>query len=169
MAIPRLRAWPAVSMAVLSVVAALAVAAPASAASSATQRQVDAYLAGHPGGQQINSREISYSNGTFIVTVVPAVATSAPDCPPGWFCFYAHTNFGYPRGKLSDCGWQDLSTWGWQNRTESVHYNLSTGSVAFIGESGSTDSVLFTVDTGRRAIADVSPYRNQADFVYRYC
>lgn len=138
------------------------------------QQQVDAYLAEHPGGEQINATEISYGGGVFIVTVVREVGTLAsPDCPSGWFCFYDDLNYGYPRGKLSSCGWQDLAWWAWHDRTESVHYNLSTGSVWFInhgeGTSHSNDVSLFDANTVVRARADVSPYRNVADHVYRYC
>lgn len=134
------------------------------------QSRVDAYLAAHPGGKQINATEISYGDGAFVVTVVPQPGTlGAPDCPSGWFCFYDVINYGYPRGKLSDCGWQDLGWWGWRNRTESVHYNMSIGSVVFIDETGSIDTSLFTASTTRRTIPDVNPYRNRADYVYRYC
>ena len=68
-------------------------------------------------------------------------------------------------GRLSDCGWQWLSTWAWQYRTESVHYNMSSGATHFY--YGST--WLYQVGTARRTIADVSPYRNWADRVNRVC
>lgn len=144
-------------------------AGPASAAPDPVPAQVAAYLAAHPGGRQISATDIEYG-GVFVVTVVrPAGALAAPDCPAGWFCFYDRTNFNYPRGKLSDCGDQDLGRWGWRNRTESVHYNISSGKATFINESGATDTSLFTVSSSRRTIADVSPHRNKADYVYRYC
>jgi hypothetical protein len=134
------------------------------------QHLVDAYLANHPGGRQINATEIAYGDGDgdFIVTVVRPVGTLAgPDCPSGWFCFYEYTFYRYPRGKLSDCGLQDLREWSWRNRTESVHYNMSSGSVTFIDENGPT--ALFWVGTSKRTIGDVGVYRNRADFVYRSC
>jgi hypothetical protein len=53
-------------------------------------------------------------------------AAALPDCPSGWFCFYDGTNFNYPRGRLSDCGWQDLGRYGWSDRTSSI--DNSTGS-----------------------------------------
>jgi hypothetical protein len=128
------------------------------------------YLAAHPGGTPINATEIAYPGG-LIVTVTPPAGqlVAAADCPPGWFCFYDGVNFGYPRGRLSDCGFQDLATWGWTNRTESVHYNMSTGSVAFYNHTSGGDTRLFTISTSRRTDNDVSPYRNQADRVYRFC
>jgi hypothetical protein len=156
-------------LAALGLILALAAAVPALTRAAQIQRQVIAYLTSHPGGRQINPTDISYGNGAFIVSVVRLAPLAAPDCPSGWFCFYDGINYGYPRGKLSSCGFQDLGTWGWRNRTESVHYNMSTGSVTFINETGTTDTSLFSVSTSRRTIADVSPYRNQADYVYRYC
>lgn len=136
------------------------------------QQLVDDYLAAYPGGVQINATDIAY--GILIVSVAPEPGILAtPDCPSGWFCFYDDINFGYPRGKLSSCGWQDLAWWGWHDRTESVHYNMSSGSVWFINHASGTthtnDVLLFQVSTAVRTDADVSPYRNMADHVYRDC
>lgn len=152
----------------------LAPSTPAAAGGlSDTDGQVRAYLAAHPGGQPISANDISYGGGAFIVTVVRSSRAASPDCPAGWFCFYEHVNFGYPRGKLSDCGWQDLAPYGWRDRTESVHYNLLSGSVAFFNHGVSaqhTDDVrLFTVGTAQRTLANTGGNRNRADHVYRYC
>ncbi|WP_040392747.1 peptidase inhibitor family I36 protein [Catelliglobosispora koreensis] len=139
------------------------------------QAKIDAHLARYPGGTQISDTEVAYAGGTFVITfAAPEVSVNGvADCPSGWFCFYEHTNFGYPRGKLSSCGWQDLAWWGWHDRTEAVHFNQSGGSVVFISHVGppdhSYDYGLFSVSTGRRTISDVYPYRNMADHVYRYC
>jgi hypothetical protein len=164
--IPHRRAL--VPLAILALILAIA-AAPGLDRVAQIQRQVAAYLVSHPGGRQINTTDIEYGNGRFIVTVAQVVPLASPDCPSGWYCFYDGVNFTYPRGKLSDCGFQDLGTWGWRNRTDSVHYNMSSGSVTFINETGTTDTSLFSVSTTRRTIADVSPYRNMADYVYRFC
>ena len=43
----------------------------------------------------------------------------------------------------------------------------SPRSVAFLNETGSTDTVLFTAGTSRRTVADVNPHRNKADYVSR--
>lgn len=166
---------------IAAVVLALAVAVPAPAWSMpatgmSVQDQIDRYLAAAPGGTQISPTEISYADATFVVTFVrPPTANLAAtaDCPSGWFCFYDGINYTYPRGKLSSCGWQDLADWGWNDRTESVHYNLSTGSVSYINHQTqpdhSDDVFLFSVSTTNRLDADVAPYRNMADHVYRYC
>ncbi|WFE26014.1 peptidase inhibitor family I36 protein [Solwaraspora sp. WMMD791] len=136
------------------------------------EQQIAEYLAAHPGGVRINETELAYSDGRFIVSVARPAGTAplaGPDCPSGWFCFYDGTNYGYPRGRLSDCGWQDLGNWGWRNRTESAHYHLGYGSTTFLDETGATDSKLFVISAANRAVADVSPHRNRADYVYRIC
>lgn len=179
-----MKSFALVTLAVLTLLLSTATAGAAAPAdtsagrAAALQRQVDAYLAAHPGGKQINETEIAYGGGAFIVAVAPApggsgaagdvVTLASPDCPSGWFCFYDGVNFTYPRGRLSDCGWQDLGWWGWRNRTESAHSNTS-GTVYFLGETGDTDTIYFSVSPSRRSIADVSPNRNRADYVYRQC
>ncbi|MCW2881526.1 MAG: hypothetical protein JWQ95_5626 [Sphaerisporangium sp.] len=90
------------------------------------RQQVALQLRIAPGGVQTSRNEISYGNGTFVVTyALPGQVTAAAvaDCPSGWYCFYDGKSFGYPRGKLSSCGWQDLANWGWNDRTTSVHNN----------------------------------------------
>jgi hypothetical protein len=136
------------------------------------QAQIDAHLAAYPGGTQISPTEVSYGDGMFVMTFErPSYSIEgSPDCPGGWFCFYDYINYGYPRGKLSDCGKQDLAKWGWRDRTESVHYHQTSGSVAFIADlGGGVEYYLFSVNTSRRAINDVGWARNMADLVLRFC
>ncbi|MEV0570771.1 peptidase inhibitor family I36 protein [Dactylosporangium sp. NPDC050588] len=161
--------------AIVALVGAALVATPVRAVAAPgdgpSQHLVDAYLAENPGGVQTGPSDISYSGGRFVVTVTrPAASLAGADCPSGWFCFYDKINFGYPRGRLSDCSWQDLGTWGWRNRTESVAYNLGSGYVTFLDTDG-TYIALFSVgayNSGKaRSIADVGAGRNRADEVYR--
>jgi len=172
---PSCRPVLAVAATLILIIATPAAAAPTQRPHPPTvQQQIDAQLAKAPGGKQISPTEVSYGNGTFVITfVAPANTSVGADCPGGWFCFYDRTGYGYPRGKLSSCGWQDLAWWAWNDRTESVHYNISTGSVAFINHTGapdhSDDVVLFSVGANSRYRSDVAPYRNMADHVYRYC
>ncbi|WP_169734300.1 peptidase inhibitor family I36 protein [Hamadaea tsunoensis] len=153
---------------------AITPATPAAAADS-LQRQIDSYLATHPGGTQINATDLSYSSGQFIVTFgrppAGAAAATTSICPSGWFCFFTDPDYGGLRGKLSSCGWQDLAYWGWDNQVMSAYYNLSTGSVDFLNHVGSggshaTDTVEFTIGTSRRGAALVMP---TADHVNRHC
>jgi hypothetical protein len=143
-----------------------AIPAAGAASSGPASAAVAAYLAVHPGGVPIGDSEISYGGGRFIVTLArPANTLAGADCPSGWFCFYDRVGFGYPRGRLSDCGTQDLGNWGWQFRTESAHYNLSSGRTAFRYNS----TTLFEVGSANRTRADAAPYRNRANRVHRYC
>lgn len=131
-----------------------------------------AYLQQHPGGTKLDSNEVRY--GAIIVTVTrPAITAAATaDCPAGWYCFYEGTNYTYPRGKLSSCGWQDLTQHSWGNRIESAYYDLLNGRVTFYDRKTSDpddDAALFTISVTTRGDPDTSPGRNKADYVYRTC
>ncbi|WP_169949186.1 peptidase inhibitor family I36 protein [Microbispora sp. H11081] len=93
------------------------------------RQQVELQLKVAPGGVQTSRNEVSYDKGRFVVTYAlpgqAALAAGVADCPSGSFCFYDGKDYGYPRGKLRDCGWQDLATWGWNDRTTSVHNNTN--------------------------------------------
>ncbi|MET8372562.1 peptidase inhibitor family I36 protein [Micromonospora profundi] len=129
-------------------------------------QEMAAYLAAHPGGKAINDNEISYDGGAFVVSLRRPIGTlAAADCPSGWFCFYEWPNYGYPRGRLADCGRQSLATWQWQFRVESAHYNLGSGTVSFYYY----DSRLFDIGAGNRVRSDASPYRNWPNYVERRC
>ncbi|GAA2412322.1 peptidase inhibitor family I36 protein [Nonomuraea africana] len=142
------------------------------------QRQIDLQMELYPGGTQIAPNEVSYAGGRFVVTYADPgrIGTlGSPDCPSGWFCFYDNTYFGYPRGKLSDWGVQDLSAYSWSDRTESVHSN-TTACVSFwnhrdpqhpVNQIGTNDEWLFTVDNYTRSISNVGTDRNMADHVLR--
>ncbi|MFI9639406.1 hypothetical protein ACIG87_04945 [Micromonospora sp. NPDC051925] len=152
-----------------AVLATAVVPGPALAASAerATHhREMAAYLAAHPGGTVINDNEVSYGDGAFVVTLrAPVRANAVADCPLGWYCFYDRPQFGYPRGKLSSCGRQNLATWDWQFRIESAHYNMGSGSVTFYYY----DTRLFSIGAGDRTRTDASPNRNWANYVSRTC
>lgn len=166
-------------IAVLLATILIAALAPAAAAQPSTpervQQQINDHLARHPGGKQINTHEIAYDGGTFIIGfAAKGYTTQGADCTSGWFCFYDHPNYVWPRGRLSDCGWQDLTRWGWHNRVESAYYNMNIGSVIFIDHGPysdhSADIGLFTTSTSKRAVPELTTHhRNKADHVYRYC
>ena len=141
------------------------------------QRQIDTQLRIAPGGRQTAVNEVSYDNGKFVVTyALPGQARPAAvqDCPSGWFCFYDHTVYGYPRGKLSSCGWQDLATYGWSDRTESSA-NATSDDVEYINHydkgnpaNGHTYDQYLWDDLPFFQKGNV-PYPNMADHVYRFC
>jgi hypothetical protein len=107
---------------------ALAQLARQASTTAELKQQIALQLRIAPGGKQTAVNEVSYDDGRFVVTyALPgARAAALPDCPSGWFCFYDGTNFNYPRGRFSDCGWQDLGRYGWSDRTSSI--DNSTGS-----------------------------------------
>ena len=149
---------------------AAAYAAPVQQAANVQQR-INAHLAAHPGGRQINKNEISYGHGAFIMTFQtrqgPGVAATGA-CPRGWFCFYPRSDFGGVYGKLSSCGWQDLGWWNWRDKTQSAYYNLSRGSVIFYRDLNGRSEQIFALSTSARALPTV-PFPKQADYVLRIC
>jgi hypothetical protein len=143
-----------------------AVVAPTTGA--VTGARVAAYLDTHPGGTPLDANTISYAGGALIVSLrAPASVLGSPDCPLNWFCFYDRPNFGYPRGKLSDCGTQDLATWYWQDRVESVH-NKTSSTVDFYDGSVGSGPLLFSVGANGTK-SSVTPYQNRANYVTRHC
>ncbi|WP_344055000.1 peptidase inhibitor family I36 protein, partial [Planotetraspora silvatica] len=123
-----------------------------------------------PGGKQTSLNEVSYDNGKFVVTyALPGqqVALGVADCPSGWFCFYDNINFGYPRGKLSSCGTQDLATWGWRNRISSVD-NSTTNSVEYWADASPFGTRYLFTNYNPGALSSLV-YDNEADLVNRNC
>lgn len=142
------------------------------------QAQIDAHLKRAPGGKQINENEISYGDGRFVVTfALPGQDSgtdhrklNASDCnTTGWYCFYDGINFTYPRGRLSDCGWQDLDDFGWSDRTESVAQPPYEWYVLYLNHLDSGDQTIFWTDDLWNEDSDVSPYRNMADHADKWC
>ncbi|MFC7245304.1 peptidase inhibitor family I36 protein [Catellatospora aurea] len=170
------------ALAIAAATAALSVpptAALAAAPEPTLQHQIDGYLAAHPGGTQINATEISYSQGKFVVTFgtrpnrAAAAAGPVADCPSGWFCFWDQPDYAGLRGRLSSCGWQDLATWDWNDRTMSAYYAMGSGSAQFLNHAAGTsahtrDTVLFTISTSKRGLRLV-PSPGMADHVNRIC
>lgn len=150
----------------VAVATALTTAVGPAAAAVHAGTPAAAYLARHPGGQLLNSHEVSYDDGAFVVTLGPDNGVAAaPDCPSGWFCFWDGTSYSGPRGKLSSCGWQNLATYDWEYRVASAYYNLDRGAVQFrYGNTG-----LFQVGVSARSIPNAGAYKDLATTVYRYC
>lgn len=149
------------------------------------QQQVRTQLKLYPGGVQTAHNEISYNEGRFVITFAePRNTTDArtvgilgsPDCPSGWFCFYDNLNYGYPRGKLSDCGAQDLSPYNWGDRTESMHNNTSS-EVSYWNHIGAFHGY-FSIEPPDDPVSYLDPGsyentnsedRNKVDHVLRLC
>lgn len=124
-----------------------------------------------PGGKQTSPNEVSYDNGKFVVTYAlpEQVALGVADCPSGWFCFYQDINFGYPRGKLSDCGTQDLAPYGWRDRISSAD-NSTTNSVEYWEYLNYETTLYLFTNYNPGAISYVGDdYNDRADIVHRNC
>ncbi|MBY8872332.1 hypothetical protein K7640_10825 [Micromonospora sp. PLK6-60] len=160
------RAYRMVVAAVLGGVLIVAGAPVPTPGMAAASREMSDYLAAHPGGVPVSANEISYGDGAVLVTLRPPVGVYAlADCPWGWYCFYDRPDFGYPRGKLSSCGRQNLADWQWQFRIGSAHYNMASGSATFYYN----DTALFSVGVGNPVRADAAPWRDWANYVNRRC
>ncbi len=138
----------AIRLGLLATVAATALAVPsaipsASAAQTTTQARVPQnvaqQLAWYPGGKQINANEVSYKNGTVIVSFPSSAATaSSPGvtdlfgnihgCPAGkpdnrWYCFYQDKDFKgrMVKWNLPHChkNWLAFNDVGFNNETSS--------------------------------------------------
>jgi Peptidase inhibitor family I36 len=133
------------------------------------QRQIALQLRVAPGGTQTAVNEVSYDGGRFVVTyALPGQRVAgSPDCPSDWFCFYDNPDYGYPRGKLSDYGWQDLYRWRWHDRTESVD-NSTNSAVDFDNHtSGGHANDVFLFCVSRFSSNPRTSHPNTADHVDR--
>jgi hypothetical protein len=137
------------------------------APSAAVRQQMSDQLRLAPGGVRTGPTQITYGGGRFVVDFAAStgVALAAADCPRYWVCFYDGTNYGYPRGRLQDCGQQDLATWGWRNRINSAHDNQGA-SADFWDVENDYDG--FWVDYPGR-VPDVGTAKNKVDLIYINC
>ncbi len=102
-------------------------------------------------------------------------AAPTPDHTDGcrMLCLYDRISFGHPRGSVSTCGRTDLHAYGWHNRLESAEFRASSGRAVFysVGATAAAhdDYPLFFLSPSHRRMADVNPFRNQADYVLVEC
>ncbi|BEL06435.1 hypothetical protein Q0Z83_046260 [Actinoplanes sichuanensis] len=146
-------------------------AALAKAPNAAVRQQMRDQLDRAPGGKVTGPAQITYGNGAFVVDFAPpagattAAVLAAPNCPQYWVCFYDLTNYGYPRGKLQDCGQQDLATWGWRNRANSGHNNHTASSQLW-----DIDAYIGYVDmVPGQAVSDFGNAKNRTDLININC
>jgi hypothetical protein len=159
--------------------AAPATAAPALLSKQATtaaelKAQIDLQMKLYPGGTRVGDNEVSYDGGRFVVTYAkPGAARAlAPDCPSNWQCFYDRVDFGYPRGKLSDPIWEDLSQYGWHDRAESLHNNTNGYAVLYqnhrAGRTDHNDDHYVTCLPSSSWMPNLVGDRNKIDHTYTH-
>jgi hypothetical protein len=148
--------------------------------SPTAQAQIDRQLLQVSGGEEISRHEVSYSDGNFVVGFSDPGHrdTSATDCPRGWICFYERRGYGWPRARLTACGWTDLGWWEWNDRVESVRNNTGSA-LEFINhddhfnpaDGHRFDKRLFRMIPYQQltAVPGTAKPPDQADYVIRSC
>ncbi|MGJ7414590.1 peptidase inhibitor family I36 protein [Streptomyces cinereoruber] len=103
------------------------------------QRQIDKQMKITPGGKQIGVNQIAWRGGKAVMTFpLPGEkrarsvdetfgALGTPNCSYLWTCLYEHSNFDGRRLTWSDCNFENLANWGFNDQTTSWHNNQSRG------------------------------------------
>ncbi|MCP3821226.1 peptidase inhibitor family I36 protein [Streptomyces sp. A3M-1-3] len=103
------------------------------------QKQIDKQLATTPGGKQIGVNQIAWRGGKAVMTFpLPgekkaravgeaAVPLGSPNCRYAWTCLYEHSNWDGRRLTWSDCNFENLADWGFNDQTTSWHNNQTRG------------------------------------------
>lgn len=104
------------------------------------QAQIDNQLAiSKGGGKQISQNEIAWDNGTVVMTFPWPKGVVGPmdqrDCDHLWTCLYENANFNRPphpdgrRLAFSDCIFEELANYGFQDKATSWHNNQTDGTI----------------------------------------
>ncbi|OEJ24875.1 hypothetical protein BGM19_26130 [Streptomyces agglomeratus] len=121
------------------------------------QKQIDQQLATTPGGEQTGVNEISWRGGKAVMTFPlpgekraravnePLGALGTPNCNYAWTCLYEHANFDGRRLTWSDCNFENLANWGFNDKTTSWHNNQTRGTQTHVYNwTGSSWALLWT-------------------------
>jgi hypothetical protein len=165
----RIRSIVLATAAIGALIAAGAGPAAAAPTASSLQQQIDEQLRLAPGGTQTSANQIAWRNGTVVMTFPQGgVGTfAASDCPAGWFCFWQHSNFEGRRLQFSDCGQQDLVTYGFRNQTSS--WRNRTSSVIAVWQEDVIDDLLWTEPAQSQSSYVGAADNDRADYFNRLC
>lgn len=124
---------------------------------SKLQGQIDKQMAMTPGGKQIGVNQVSWRDGKVVMTFPlpgekkaravnePLGALGTPNCSYLWTCLYEHANFDGRRLTWSDCNFENLADWGFNDKTTSWHNNQSRGTQTHVYNwTGSSWALLWT-------------------------
>lgn len=145
-----------------SAVMALAAATPAAAttapASTPMQQRVNSALAAEPGGVQTAWNEVSWADGTIVLTLAPlaptfAVAAQVSNCASGKFCAYSAVGYGGNKLTFSTCT-SNLSVAGLQAPVRSIANSRTSGTVT--AYNGSSPVLTVAAGTGKNTLATVT-------------
>ncbi|MGW6705083.1 peptidase inhibitor family I36 protein [Streptomyces sp. NPDC054956] len=121
------------------------------------QKQIDEQLALTPGGKQISLNQASWRDGKAVMTWPlpgetkargvnePAAALGSPNCSYQWTCLYEHDQWNGRRLTWSDCNFENLANWGFNDQTSSWHNNQTNGTKTYVYNwTGSSWELLWT-------------------------
>jgi hypothetical protein len=105
------------------------------------QKQIDEQMALTPGGKQIGVNQVAWRDGKAVMTFPlpgekqaravdePVGTLGSANCSYTWTCLYEHANYDGRRLTWSDCGFVNLSSWNFIDKTSSWHNNQTSGTV----------------------------------------
>ncbi|MFD9334160.1 peptidase inhibitor family I36 protein [Streptomyces sp. NPDC060028] len=108
------------------------------------QKQIDEQLAQTPGGKRIGLNQAAWRDGKAVMTWPlpgetkaravnePSAALGSPNCSYGWTCLYEHANYDGRRLTWSDCNFENLATWGFNDKATSWHNNQTNGTITTV-------------------------------------
>lgn len=121
------------------------------------QRRIDEQMERTPGGEQTGVNQIAWRGGKAVMTFpLPGEKKAravdetlgplgTPNCSYLWTCLYEHSNFDGRRLTWSDCNFENLANWGFNDQTTSWHNNQSRGTRTHVYNwTGSSWALLWT-------------------------
>ncbi|MGW0775907.1 peptidase inhibitor family I36 protein [Streptomyces sp. NPDC002835] len=105
------------------------------------QKQIDEQLEITPGGEQIGVNQVAWRDGKTIMTFPlpgekkaravgePVTTLGTANCSYTWTCLYEHASYEGRRLTWQDCAFNNLSTWGFNDKASSWHNNQTSGTV----------------------------------------
>jgi hypothetical protein len=160
-------------------------------AEAALEAEIEALLREHPDATRYDERSISWDDGK-VVLVLPDPRTSegsprdvgtgpesvanasealtagqAHGCPSGWYCVYEHANWDASGRRLqfSDCTRNDLSNYGFRDKTSSwVNNGQRKLAVWNAGNALRSDAILWRMEAQSISSWVGSAANDKADF-----
>lgn len=136
------------------------------------QKQIDKQLAQTPGGKRISLNQASWRGGKAVMTWPlpgeakargvnePAAALGSPNCSYAWTCLYEHDQYNGRRLTWSDCNFENLANWGFNDQTSSWHNNQTRGTKTHVYNWNGSAWDLLWVSTAPSSSSYVGNYAN---------
>ncbi|WP_282697740.1 peptidase inhibitor family I36 protein [Streptomyces sp. CC208A] len=145
------------------------------------QRQIDEQMARTPGGKQIGVNQIAWRGGKAVMTLPlpgeaqaravnePLGTLGTPNCSYLWTCLYEHSNYDGRRLTWSDCNFENLANWGFNDKTSSWHNNQSRGTKSYVYNWTGSSWALLWSSTAPSASSYVGSANNDRADGIRVC